>query len=164
VWVAAVAPVPDNETVAGEFDALLLTVSFPVAASVADGANVEVSVVDCPGERGEAGRRGEIETGSGDQHLRNGDVSSSGIRQSYVPRAAAGYAHLAKVQVPSAYCWARCLWPGTGKKTIGCIAAVRIWPDTPTTTSDVNVASRYEAIGCVRMSAPGRKKDTWVGD
>ena len=51
MWVPAVTPVPDKETVAGEFDALLLTVSFPVAAPVADGANVEVSVVDCPGER-----------------------------------------------------------------------------------------------------------------
>jgi len=35
---------------AGELDALLLTVTFPVAAPLAEGANVEVSVVICPGE------------------------------------------------------------------------------------------------------------------
>jgi hypothetical protein len=36
---------------AGEFDALLLTVTLLVAAPLAEGANVEVSVVICPGER-----------------------------------------------------------------------------------------------------------------
>ena len=36
---------------AGEFVALLLTVIFPVAVPLADGANVEVSVVVCPGAR-----------------------------------------------------------------------------------------------------------------
>ena len=36
---------------AGELVALLLTVTLPVAAPLAEGANVEVSVVICPGER-----------------------------------------------------------------------------------------------------------------
>ena len=36
---------------AGELDALLLTVTLPVAAPLAEGVNVEVSVVICPGER-----------------------------------------------------------------------------------------------------------------
>jgi len=49
--VAAVTPVPDREMLAGEFVALLLTVILPVADPLADGANVEVSVVVCPGER-----------------------------------------------------------------------------------------------------------------
>ena len=49
--VAAVTPVPDREMLAGELVALLLTVILPVAAPFADGANVEVSVVVCPGER-----------------------------------------------------------------------------------------------------------------
>ena len=44
-------PIPDNEMFAGELDALLLTVTLPVAAPLAEGANVEVSVVICPGER-----------------------------------------------------------------------------------------------------------------
>jgi hypothetical protein len=36
---------------AGELDALLLTVTLPVAAPLAEGAKVEVNVVICPGER-----------------------------------------------------------------------------------------------------------------
>ena len=36
---------------AGELDALLLTVILPVATPLAEGANVEVNVVDCPGVR-----------------------------------------------------------------------------------------------------------------
>ena len=36
---------------AGEFDALLLTVIFPVATPLEEGAKVEVNVVDCPGAR-----------------------------------------------------------------------------------------------------------------
>jgi hypothetical protein len=44
-------PFPDKVIIAGELDALLLTVTLPVAAPLADGANVDVSVVDCPGER-----------------------------------------------------------------------------------------------------------------
>jgi hypothetical protein len=49
--VAAVTPVPDREMLAGELVALLLTVILPVADPLADGANVEVSVVVCPRER-----------------------------------------------------------------------------------------------------------------
>ena len=47
----AATPVPDNEMFAGELEALLLTVTLPVAAPLAEGANVEVSVVLCPDER-----------------------------------------------------------------------------------------------------------------
>jgi hypothetical protein len=36
---------------AGELDALLLTVILPVAAPIAEGAKVAVNVVDCPGSR-----------------------------------------------------------------------------------------------------------------
>ena len=43
-------PVPDNEMFAGELEALLLTVTLPVAAPLAEGAKLEVSVVICPGE------------------------------------------------------------------------------------------------------------------
>jgi hypothetical protein len=50
-WVPAATPVPDNEMFAGELEALLLTVTLPVAAPLAEGANVEVSVVLCPDER-----------------------------------------------------------------------------------------------------------------
>src|SRR3984893_18315231 len=42
-------PIPDSEMLAGELVALLLTVILPVAAPLAEGANVEVSVVVCPG-------------------------------------------------------------------------------------------------------------------
>ena len=47
----ATTPVPDNEMLEGEFDALLLTVTRPVATPLAAGAKVAVSVVDCPGLR-----------------------------------------------------------------------------------------------------------------
>jgi hypothetical protein len=43
--------VPAREILAGEFDALLLTVMLPAAAPLAEGANVELSVVDCPGAK-----------------------------------------------------------------------------------------------------------------
>ena len=49
--VAAVTPVPDSEMLDGELVALLLTVMLPLADPFADGANVEVSVVVCPGAR-----------------------------------------------------------------------------------------------------------------
>jgi hypothetical protein len=42
---------PDREMLAGELVALLLTVILPAAAPLADGANVEVIVVVCPGAR-----------------------------------------------------------------------------------------------------------------
>src|ERR1700704_6000698 len=42
-------PIPDKEMLDGELVALLLTVILPVAAPFAEGANVEVSVVVCPG-------------------------------------------------------------------------------------------------------------------
>ena len=42
-------PIPDREILEGELVALLLTVILPVAAPLAEGANVEVSVVVCPG-------------------------------------------------------------------------------------------------------------------
>ena len=44
-------PIPDREMLAGELVALLLTVILPLAAPLADGANVEVSAVVCPGAR-----------------------------------------------------------------------------------------------------------------
>jgi hypothetical protein len=44
VWV----PRPDTEIVAGEFAALLVTVTLPVAFEVAEGANVKSSVAVCP--------------------------------------------------------------------------------------------------------------------
>ena len=44
-------PIPDSEMLDGELVALLLTVILPVAAPFAEGANVEVSVVVCPGAR-----------------------------------------------------------------------------------------------------------------
>lgn len=50
-WVAAATPVPDREILVGELDASLLTVILPVATPVAEGAKVEINVVDCPGER-----------------------------------------------------------------------------------------------------------------
>ena len=49
--VADVTPVPDSEMLDGELVALLLTVMLPLADPFADGANVEVSVVVCPGAR-----------------------------------------------------------------------------------------------------------------
>ena len=49
--VADVTPVPDREMLAGELVALLLTVILPLADPLADGANVEVNVVVCPGAR-----------------------------------------------------------------------------------------------------------------
>ena len=42
---------PDKEMPAGELVALLLTVILPLAAPLAEGANVEVSVVVCPAAR-----------------------------------------------------------------------------------------------------------------
>src|ERR1700732_2854044 len=42
---------PDREMLDGELVALLLTVILPVAAPLAEGANVEASVVVCPGAR-----------------------------------------------------------------------------------------------------------------
>jgi hypothetical protein len=47
----ACAPTPDKEIVAGEFVALLLTVTLPVTAVVADGAKLRSSVAVCPGVR-----------------------------------------------------------------------------------------------------------------
>jgi hypothetical protein len=47
--LAACAPVPDREIVAGEFVALLVSVAVPVTLPVADGANVTFKVADCPG-------------------------------------------------------------------------------------------------------------------
>ena len=44
-------PIPDSEMLDGELVALLLTVILPLAAPFAEGANVEVSVVVCPGAR-----------------------------------------------------------------------------------------------------------------
>ena len=49
--VTGVTPVPDSEMLDGELVALLLTVMLPLADPFADGANVEASVVVCPGER-----------------------------------------------------------------------------------------------------------------
>ena len=50
VIVCGVTPVPDKVTVAGELEALLVTVTLaPETAPVADGANVTVSVTTCPG-------------------------------------------------------------------------------------------------------------------
>jgi hypothetical protein len=49
--VVAVTPIPDSEMLEGELVALLLTVILPVAAPFAEDANVEVSVVVCPGAR-----------------------------------------------------------------------------------------------------------------
>jgi hypothetical protein len=51
VWAVAATPIPDREMLAGELVALLLTVILPVAAPLAEGANVEVSAVVCPGAR-----------------------------------------------------------------------------------------------------------------
>jgi hypothetical protein len=48
---AAATPIPDREMLAGELVALLLTVILPVAAPLADGANVDASVLVCPGAR-----------------------------------------------------------------------------------------------------------------
>src|SRR6266404_1228287 len=47
--LAACAPVPDKEIVAGEFVALLVSVALPVTLPVADGAKVTFMVADCPG-------------------------------------------------------------------------------------------------------------------
>ena len=51
VWLTTATPMPDSEMLDGELEALLLTVMLPAAAPLADGANVEVNVVDCPGAR-----------------------------------------------------------------------------------------------------------------
>lgn len=42
-------PVPDREIVAGEFLALLVTVTLPVTLVVDDGVKLTIKVVDCPG-------------------------------------------------------------------------------------------------------------------
>ena len=44
-------PAPEREMLAGELAALLLTVTLPVAVRLAEGANVDVSVVVCPGAK-----------------------------------------------------------------------------------------------------------------
>jgi hypothetical protein len=46
-----VAPSPEREMVAGEFVALLVTVTVPGKLPEATGENVASSVADCPGDR-----------------------------------------------------------------------------------------------------------------
>ncbi len=45
------APVPEREMVAGEFVALLATVTLPGKLPAATGVNVASKVADCPGAR-----------------------------------------------------------------------------------------------------------------
>jgi hypothetical protein len=47
----AVTPVPESVTLAGEFVALLVTVTLPVTLPVAAGANVTVNVAVCPADK-----------------------------------------------------------------------------------------------------------------
>ena len=50
-WEPVCVPLPDREIVAGEFEALLATVTLPAKLPTAAGANVSSNVADCPGAR-----------------------------------------------------------------------------------------------------------------
>lgn len=50
-WEEVAVPAPDSEIVAGEFVALLVTVTVPGKLPEARGENVASSVADCPGDR-----------------------------------------------------------------------------------------------------------------
>jgi len=50
-WETVWVPSPEREIVAGEFVALLATVTLPVTLPAAKGANVASNVADCPGAR-----------------------------------------------------------------------------------------------------------------
>jgi uncharacterized protein (DUF934 family) len=50
-WVVAATPVPDNVMESGELVALLATDTLPDTVPAADGENVVVKVVVCPGVR-----------------------------------------------------------------------------------------------------------------
>ena len=50
-WEDVAAPSPESEIVAGEFVALLVTVTVPGKLPEATGENVASSVADCPGDR-----------------------------------------------------------------------------------------------------------------
>lgn len=51
VWAAVCVPPPESEIVAGEFVALLATVTAPEELPSARGENVASNVADCPGAR-----------------------------------------------------------------------------------------------------------------
>ena len=50
-WEAVCVPAPEREIVAGEFVALLATVTLPDKLPAAAGENVASNVADCPGDR-----------------------------------------------------------------------------------------------------------------
>ena len=51
MWLAGAVPDPDNEMLAGEFVALLVTVTLPETLPAVVGANVALKEVDCPAAR-----------------------------------------------------------------------------------------------------------------